>query len=90
MKALAVSRRCRLLNPPKRCVVYKCHYDLGAIRTESAVRPALPEKKERQDRGDKKTPRKDPRRRIYLFVVLILGQPIYSQEFLNNEFASAN
>jgi len=54
---------------PQKVCGHQSHYDLGGIRTESAIRPSPPEKKERQETGESKTPRKNPRRRIYLFVV---------------------
>jgi len=51
------------------CVWPKRHCDLGEIRTESADRPAPPEKKERQDTEEQKRLGKNPRRRrIYIVV----------------------
>jgi len=68
------------------------HYDLGEIRTESAVRPTPPEKKERLVTGEQKTPRKTKASlKVYLlFEFFSNSYPVLAKEFLNNEFALAN
>ena len=68
------------------------HYDLGEIRTESAVKPMPPEKKERLESeeikkrlGNSKAPLI-----VYLLFKFSSQLQIKLKEFLNNEFALAN
>jgi hypothetical protein len=44
------------------------HYDLGEIRTEKAVSPTPPEKKERLGIWGTKNASDTPRRRVYIYL----------------------
>lgn len=68
------------------------HYDLGEIRTETAIRPMSPEKKERLGVRGNKNASETPRRRIYVYLLFefLAITTIFSPKFLNNEFALAN
>jgi len=69
-----------------------CHCDLGEIRTEGGMRSAPPEKKERLEIEEVKTPRKfQGVVNVYISLLEILAnKEIIPRFFLNYEFASAN
>src|SRR5215207_626163 len=94
---LLVSRGCRLQNPlpiTSKSAWSLSHYDPGEIRTESAIRPSPPEKKERLENSrNQKAPRKNPRRRICIYLLFgffINSNPDLTKEIFKHEFAIAN
>jgi len=66
------------------------HYDLGEIRTESAIRPSPPEKKERLEieENQKRLENSEaPNMCIFVVWFLINSNPDLIKEILKHEFA---